>query len=229
MMDCVWDQYEELVLEFHSTWKHKEGAFAQPNVVSFSLGQRVFEMDMAHFAVASGFYTATEMQSPSFATSLRGAYSTSWDVSVGAAKLSQFWATISDHPFTLINLITSVRNPIYRYILKILSTTLVIQKSGKNKANWVDLFILMCQVENREINLACVLAWSFSRGRCGGARAVLDMGPYITCFASNLHVFDRYKPQFLHEGQKTVIFRMRESQAAGIASYTDPIVWEEIR
>ncbi|KAJ0776724.1 hypothetical protein HanPSC8_Chr02g0056991 [Helianthus annuus] len=196
MIDCALDQYEELVLEFHSTWKHKEGKFAKDKVVSFSLGRKVFQMNMARFAVASGFYTEEEVKETGFSTSLRGAYSIDREYSVGAVELRRFWSTISDHPFALTNLITSVRNLVYRYVLKILSTTLVGQKSGENKANWIELFILMCRVENREMNLAKVLADSHSRGRRGGRRAALDMGPYITGLALNLGVFDKYNLGF---------------------------------
>ncbi|KAJ0765840.1 hypothetical protein HanPI659440_Chr08g0308331 [Helianthus annuus] len=229
MVDCALDQYEELVFEFHSTWKHKEGKFTDDKAVSFSLGRRVFEMNMAWFAVASGFYTPEEVQQPGFVTSLREAYSTDREYSVGAAELRRFWSTISDHPFALTNLITSVCNPVYRYVLKILSTTLVGWKSGENKANWIEIFILMCRVENREMNLATTLAASFSRGRRGGLRAALAMGPYITRLGSNLGVFDKYNPRFLNEGPKTIIFGMRELQQAGIVSYTEPYGWEEIR
>ncbi|KAJ0746309.1 hypothetical protein HanPI659440_Chr05g0192551 [Helianthus annuus] len=229
LMDCPLDQYEELVLEFHSTWKHKEGKFAENNVVSFSLGRKVFEMNMAQFAVASGYYTEEEVKEPGFSTSLRGVYSIDRDYSVGAAELRHFWSAISDHRFELMNLITSVHNPIYRYVLKILSTTLVGRKSGKNKANWIELFILMCRVENREMNLATVLADLFSRGRRGGRRAALDRGPYISHLALNLGVFDKYNPGILHEGPKKVLFGIKELQQAGIVSYTESYGWEQIR
>ncbi|KAJ0706351.1 hypothetical protein HanLR1_Chr09g0306001 [Helianthus annuus] len=229
VLDCALDKYVELVLEFHSTWKHKEGKFADDKAVSFSLGRKVFEMSMARFAVATGFYTEEEVKQPGFVTSLRGAYSTDREYSVGAAELHRFWSTISDHPFTSMNLITSVLNPVYRYVLKILSTTLVGQKSGENKANWIELFILMCRVERREMNLATVLAASFSRGRRGGHRAALSMGLYISRLALNLGMFDKYNPRFLHEGPKTIIFGMRELQQAGIVSYTNPYGWEPIR
>ncbi|KAF5796655.1 hypothetical protein HanXRQr2_Chr08g0354281 [Helianthus annuus] len=212
MVDCALDQYEELVLEFHSTWKHKEGNFADDKAVSFSLGRRVFKMNMARFAVASGFYTPEEVQQPGFVTSLGRAYSTDREYSVGAAELRRFWSTISDHPFALTNLITLVRNPVYRYVLKILSTTLVGRKSGENKANWIEIFILMCRVENREMNLATMLAAYFSRGRRGGPRATWAMGPYITHLGLNLRVFEKYNPRFLHEGPKTIIFGMMELQ-----------------
>ncbi|KAJ0791903.1 hypothetical protein HanOQP8_Chr01g0011221 [Helianthus annuus] len=131
-LDCGHEQYEELVLEFHSTWKHKEGKFDDDKAVSFSLGRQVFEMNMARFAIVSGFYTEEEVKQPGFVTSLRGAYTTVRKNSVGGAELRNFWKTISDHPFIVTNLITSVRNPVYRYVLKILSTTLVGRKSGEN-------------------------------------------------------------------------------------------------
>ncbi|KAF5813932.1 hypothetical protein HanXRQr2_Chr03g0104611 [Helianthus annuus] len=188
-MECIQPQYEELVLEFHSTWVHKEGKFEQDTAVSFSLGRQVYDMNMARFAIVSRLYTEEEVKRPEFITSLRGAYSQPRDYGVGATELRNFWRTISDQPFAVTNLITSVRNPIYRYVLKILSTTLVGRKFGENKANWIELFILMCRVENREMNLATVLVDSFSRGRRGSSLAGLDMGPYITQIVENLWVF----------------------------------------
>ncbi|KAJ0576462.1 hypothetical protein HanOQP8_Chr05g0181431 [Helianthus annuus] len=158
-------QYEELVLEFHSTYRHKEDAFAERDVVSFSSGRMVHEMTIRQFVVASRFYTAEEVVTLEFLTGLRGAYVSPRELSLGSRDMSQFWATISNHPFAGTNLITSVRNPVYRYVLKIFSTTLVGRKSGENKANWRDLFILMCLVERRNMNLASVLAWSFKRTR----------------------------------------------------------------
>ncbi|KAJ0785543.1 hypothetical protein HanOQP8_Chr02g0044401 [Helianthus annuus] len=228
-LECTQDQYEELMLEFHSTWRHKEGKFDQDTAVSFSLGRQVFEMNMARFAIVSGFYTKEEVKQPGFLTSLRAAYSTARDHSVGGAELRNFWKTISDHPFTVTSLLTSVRNPVYRYVLKILSTTLVCRKLGENKANWIELFILMCRVENREMNLATVLADSFSRGRRGGHQAGLAMGPYITRIAQNLGVFTKYVPQFLHEGPKMMTFGIKELRQAGIVSWTKPYGWEPIR
>ncbi|KAF5777544.1 hypothetical protein HanXRQr2_Chr12g0536981 [Helianthus annuus] len=201
-LDCIEPQYEELVLEFHSTWVHKEGTFEQGTSVSFSFGRKVYVMNIARFAIVSGLYTEQEVKRPEFATCLRGAYNKPRDYSVGGTELKEFWSTISDRPFASMNLITSVRNPVYRYVLKILSTTLVGRKSGENKANWIELFILMCSVQKREMNLATILADSFSRGRRGGIRAGLNLGPYITRIATNLGVFDKYLPEFLHRGPR---------------------------
>ncbi|MFS7890078.1 hypothetical protein Hanom_Chr00s000006g01614511 [Helianthus anomalus] len=47
------------------------------------------------------------------------------------------------------------------YILKILATTVVARRSGENKANWLDLFALMCMVEKRNWNLVSFFAWSW--------------------------------------------------------------------
>ncbi|MFS7975172.1 hypothetical protein Hanom_Chr10g00877301 [Helianthus anomalus] len=87
----------------------------------------------------------------------------------------------------------------------------------------------MCRVQNREMNLAMILADSFSIGRRGGPRAGLDIGPYITRIARNLGVFDKYLPEFLHEGPKTVTFGLKELQLAGIVSWMEPYGWEPIR
>ncbi|MFS7917955.1 hypothetical protein Hanom_Chr03g00195271 [Helianthus anomalus] len=72
-------------------------------------------MNMARFAIVSGLYTEEEVKRSEFVTCLRGAYTKS---------------TIFDYPFATTNLITSVRNPMYRYVLKILSITLVGRNSG---------------------------------------------------------------------------------------------------
>ncbi|KAM0060774.1 hypothetical protein Hdeb2414_s0004g00128021 [Helianthus debilis subsp. tardiflorus] len=228
-MECTQPQYEELVLEFHSTWLHKEGKFKQDTSVSFSLGRQVYEMNMARFAIVSGLYTEEQVKRSEFVTCLRGAYNKVRDCSVGGKELEEFWTTISDHLFSSTNLITSVRNPVHRYLLKTLSTTLVDRKSRENKANWIELFILMCRVQKREMNLATVLADSFSRVRRGGIRAGLDMGPYITRIATNLGVLDRYRPEILHEGTKTVTFGLLDLQKAGIVSWQEPYGWELIR
>ncbi|KAJ0588663.1 hypothetical protein HanIR_Chr04g0177281 [Helianthus annuus] len=74
VMDCDWPQYTKLTLEFHYTFRHKEGAFAENNVVSFSLGRNVYEMNIAQFGVALGFYTPEEVQTDEFVNGLRGVY-----------------------------------------------------------------------------------------------------------------------------------------------------------
>ncbi|KAJ0941912.1 hypothetical protein HanPSC8_Chr03g0085691 [Helianthus annuus] len=70
-LECTQPQYEELVLEFHSTWLHKERKFELGTTVSFSLGRQVYEMNMVRFAIVSGLYTEEEVKRPEFVTCLR--------------------------------------------------------------------------------------------------------------------------------------------------------------
>ncbi|MFS7978384.1 hypothetical protein Hanom_Chr10g00914891 [Helianthus anomalus] len=135
MVNCDGPQYDELVVEFHSTFHHREGSFFESDAVSFSLGRMLHVLSIPQ------------------------------ELCVTSTELARFWGTIADCGFGKSNLITSVRDPIYRLVLKVFSTTLVGRKSGKNKANWIDLFLLMCRVEGRNMNLASVLAWSFNRSR----------------------------------------------------------------
>ncbi|KAJ0875955.1 hypothetical protein HanPSC8_Chr11g0482841 [Helianthus annuus] len=152
-MDCDWKQYTELTLEFHCTFHHKEGTFAEKNAVSFSLGMNLYEMSIAQLGVALGFYTEEEVQTDEFVNGLRGVYNHPRPNCLDPADLARFWDTIATQPFAQTKLITSVRDPIHRYILKVLATTVVARKSGENKANWLDIFALMCMVEKRNWNL----------------------------------------------------------------------------
>ncbi|KAI3774812.1 hypothetical protein L1987_49374 [Smallanthus sonchifolius] len=208
---------------------HKEGSFAEDDAVSFSLGRMVHEMSIPQFAVASGFYTEEEVVTPEFVTGLRGVYVNQRELCLGSDELARFWGTIADVGFAKTNLITSVRDPIYRYVLKVFSTTLVGRKSGKNKANWIDIFLLMCLVEERNMNLASVLAWSLNRARRGGNRAALDMGPYITKLADNLGVFQKYSLATLRVGAPSRHFQIRDLQLAGILTLGEPIIWLDAR
>ncbi|MFS7992392.1 hypothetical protein Hanom_Chr12g01081691 [Helianthus anomalus] len=93
-LDCIEPQYEELVLEFHSTWVHKEGKFEQGTTVSFSFGRQMYEMNVPRFAIVSGLYTEEEVKRPEFATYLRGAYNKPRDCSVGGTELKEFWSSV---------------------------------------------------------------------------------------------------------------------------------------
>ncbi|MFS7914701.1 hypothetical protein Hanom_Chr02g00156591 [Helianthus anomalus] len=215
-MNCIEPQYEELVLEFHSTWVHKEGKFEQGTTVSFSFGRQVYEMNVPRFAVVSGLYTEEEVRRPELATYLRGAYSECRDCSVGKAELNKFWNMISNREFGQTNLITSVRNPVYRYVLKILSMTLMGRKSGENKANWLELFILMCRILLAEVGWEVLeLGWIW-------APTLPGLQQIWECLT---HIF----PNFYTGGPKTVVFGMEELQKAGIVSWQAPYGWEPIK
>lgn len=48
-------QHKEMCLEFHSTFKYKEGDFDEWNAASSSMGKRVYEKTMAQFGVMSHY------------------------------------------------------------------------------------------------------------------------------------------------------------------------------
>ncbi|KAF5755477.1 hypothetical protein HanXRQr2_Chr17g0803231 [Helianthus annuus] len=224
-MDCDWKQYTELTLEFHCTFHHKEGTFAERNAVSFSLGRNLYEMSIAQFGVALGFYTQEEVQTDEFVNGLRGVYNYPRPKCLDSTDLARFWETIATQPFDQMNLITSVRDPIHRYILKALATTVVARKSGENKANWLDIFALMCMVEKRNRNLASFFAWSCNRPRRGGKWAAMDLGPYIARLARNVRALTKYKLEQMHESFPTVHWSVADLQLAGVLTSSDPPEW----
>ncbi|KAM0046346.1 hypothetical protein Hdeb2414_s0009g00315101 [Helianthus debilis subsp. tardiflorus] len=135
MVNCDWPQYDELVVEFYSTFHHREGSFFEGDTISFSLGRMLHVMFIPQFAIASGFYAFEDTSTEEFTNGLRGVYVNPRELCVTSAELERFWGTIADRGFSKTNLITSVRDPIHRFVLKVFSTTLVGRKSGKNKAN----------------------------------------------------------------------------------------------
>ncbi|KAL8239647.1 hypothetical protein R6Q59_016214 [Mikania micrantha] len=212
-------------MEFHSTFMYDDSEFDSLDVVSFSLGRRVYEMTIPQFAVVYGFYTEEEVMSPRFVSSLRGAAKKNRDFCISDVDLSEFWATIADSPFSTSMLESDIRDPILRYIHRVLACTLIGRSSEEEKVNWIDLFCLYCMVTEREANVACVLATSLARDRRGGGRARLDMGPYIYRMAEYLGVFDRYRPDLMILGPLTTPTDMRDLRGVGILEKDDPSRW----
>jgi len=83
-------------------------------------------------------------------------------------------------------------------------------------------------VEQRPVNVACILAWSFHQKKRGGVqkRSKIDMGPYVTVLARNLGVFELYRPEFLEQGPVVESIGVRELRLAGILAPSDPLAWE---
>ncbi|KAJ0557343.1 hypothetical protein HanIR_Chr07g0324101 [Helianthus annuus] len=183
-------------------------------------------MSIAEFGVALGFYTEREVRTDDFVNGLRGVYNHVRPNCLGPEELARFWETISTAPFSGMNLISTVHHLVYKYILKVLTTTIVARRSGENKANWLDLFALMCMVEKRNWNLASFLAWSCNRPRRGGNQAAMDLGPYITRLETNLGAFTKYKLEQMRENVPTTYWSVGDLQLAGILSYSDPSEWE---
>jgi len=129
-------QYKELTLEFLCTFRSKEGNFDQPDAVSFALGRQMYEMTVAEFGVATGFYTEDEVNTAEFNTSLRGAFRNQKPFSLTSPELAVFWERIAVSPFSGSMVASDIRDPVLRYIHKTLSTI----ASKQNKSTQFTLF-----------------------------------------------------------------------------------------
>ncbi|KAL8217790.1 hypothetical protein R6Q57_021163 [Mikania cordata] len=124
VLACDWPQYKELTIEFHSIFMYDDSEFDSIDAVSFSQGRRVYEMTIPQFAVVSGFYTEDEVMSPGLMSSLRGATKKNKDFCLSEVDLSEFWATIADSPFSTSMLESDIRDPLLRYLHRVLACTL---------------------------------------------------------------------------------------------------------
>ncbi|KAJ0629654.1 hypothetical protein HanIR_Chr00c07g0906271 [Helianthus annuus] len=100
-LDCDAPQYYELALKFHSTFQYRHyGGFDEPDVVSFVLGKRIFNMTLPQFAEVTGLYTRQEVESDEFRGLLRQVVKQKEDFCVLKEDLERFWATIANTPFS---------------------------------------------------------------------------------------------------------------------------------
>ncbi|KAF5800536.1 hypothetical protein HanXRQr2_Chr07g0317071 [Helianthus annuus] len=227
-VECEWPQYLELTMEFHSTFIYRHpGGFDQSDVVSFALGKQVYNMSLIQFAEATGLYSAEEVGSAEFRSLLRQVMRDPAEACVVKEDLARFWHTIAISPFSSNLVASDIRDPVYRFVHKILCSTLIGKHEG-DKVNQHSLFCLMCMVERRPANLASILAWSLARPKKGGSTARLYGGPYITLLAANLGVFARFPADRMTAGPAPSLVELRSLQLAGIVTFIEPLAWTEV-
>ncbi|KAF5760123.1 hypothetical protein HanXRQr2_Chr16g0749591 [Helianthus annuus] len=185
-------------------------------------------MTLPQFAVATGFYTQQEVHEPGFVTLLRGVVKKAQDFCVMKEDLARFWGTIATAPFSNNMVASDIRDPVHRFIHKILAATLIGRHEGDNKVNHHSLFCLMCMVEGQPANLASIFAWSMTRPSRGGRQARLYCGPYITWLAESLAVFADYPAERMHTGPAPTLMELKSFQSAGIVTYDEPPAWAAI-
>ncbi|KAD4584927.1 hypothetical protein E3N88_22528 [Mikania micrantha] len=205
------------------------GSFDDPAAVSFALGRRTFSMSIPQFAIATGFYTAEQVREPGFAQSLRAVVREPSDLGITERQLEEFWTSIADGPFTSAIIESSIRDPLIRYVHRMVSCTLIGRRAGAEKCNQLDLFCMYSMISRRPANLACILLSSFARIRRGGATARLDLGPYIGRIAFRLGVFNRFPRRFLTEVPETGRYSLDDMRLAGMCTMTDPPTWMPAR
>ncbi|KAJ0957048.1 hypothetical protein HanPSC8_Chr01g0022701 [Helianthus annuus] len=186
-------------------------------------------MTIPQFEVMTQFYTQEEVETDEFATSLRGVFTKQHDHSLLKSELARFWSTISHVPFSVALVSSDISDPVHRFLHKSLSVTLVGWGTSENKVNHVELFCMMCMIENRPANLASVLAWSMKRTWRGGAGAGIYCGPYVTRIAESLRVFERYPARVMCKGPTSTWVGLKELQGSGIVTLTEPVEWEPIK
>ncbi|KAF5757326.1 hypothetical protein HanXRQr2_Chr17g0825301 [Helianthus annuus] len=227
-VECELPQYLELTMEFHSTFIYRHpGGFDQPDVVSFALGKHVYNMSLIQFAEATGLYSAEEVGSDEFRGLLRQVVREPAEACVLKEDLARFWRTIAISPYSSNLVASDIRDPVYRFVHKILCSTLIGKHEG-DKVNQHSLFCLMCMVERRPANLASILAWSLARPKKGGGTARLYGGSYITMLAANLGVFAEFPAERMTEGPAPSLVELRSLQLARIVTFIEPLAWTEI-
>ncbi|KAM0067138.1 hypothetical protein Hdeb2414_s0002g00057371 [Helianthus debilis subsp. tardiflorus] len=204
------------------------GGFLEPDVVSFVLGKKIFNMTLPQFEVQTGFYTQQEVEDPGFVDLLRGVVKKRQDHCVLKEDLARFWTTIAISPFSTHMVVSDIKDPLYRFVHNILAATLIGRHEGDNKVNHHSLFCLMCMVEGRPANLESILAWSLVRSKKGGSNARLFGGPYITVLVDMLGVFADYPAERMQTGAAPSLMELNSFQQAGIITYDDPPAWSEV-
>ncbi|KAJ0757989.1 hypothetical protein HanOQP8_Chr04g0152481 [Helianthus annuus] len=185
-------------------------------------------MTLPQFAMATGFYTQQEVAKPGFVSLLRGVVKKQQDHCVMKEDLARFWVTIATSPFSNNMVASDIRDPLYRFVHKILAATLIGRRVDDNKVNHRSLFCLMCMVEGRPTNLASIFAWSMTRPKKGGGKSRMFGGPYITWLADNLGVFVDYPADRMHTGPAPSLMELKSFQQAGIITCDTPPAWSSI-
>ncbi|MFS7934607.1 hypothetical protein Hanom_Chr05g00393551 [Helianthus anomalus] len=185
-------------------------------------------MTLPQVAEATGFYSCQEVESEEFRGLLRQVVKERQDYCVLKKELGRFWRTISISPFSNNMVASDIRDPLYRFVHKILAATLIGRHEGDNKVNQHSLFCLMCMVERRPANLASILAWSLARPKKGGRQSRLYGGPYIMMLAANLGIFADYPAERMHTGAAPSLMELRSFEMARIVTWDDPPAWEAV-
>ncbi|KAJ0625384.1 hypothetical protein HanHA89_Chr01g0001041 [Helianthus annuus] len=191
--------HHELVLEFHATFRLHHVRFAEPAAVSFALGRRTHILSLAQFAVHTGLYTLEETTQPIFTESLMGWTDETLPQCVTTTQLTAFWSTIGDGEWGSGIPASQIRDPVIRFLHRILACTVLSRYMSLEKVTYHDQFTLYCMVEGHEANLAVFLLHAFDRARGRGADSRICMGSYISVLAESLGVYQDFPPGWLHE------------------------------
>ena len=135
-----------------------------------------------------GLYTEAETSEPIFTDSYRAVSVQRGYVGIASSVLKNWWPTIGFYEYTSQTGSSGIRDPLHRYLHRVIATTILARYESIEKVTLDDLLILYCLLHPAEGNVAYFLLRSLARKRTGAAR--ICQGAYVTMIASALGILD---------------------------------------
>ncbi|KAL8229413.1 hypothetical protein R6Q57_014313 [Mikania cordata] len=115
-------QYRLITVEFLSTFVYRPRgpdyqpqAGAQPSEISFRLCGFAYELSLTEFGNALDLYTEQELTMMIYTTAIHTAHD---------AVINAWWPRISDEPFFRVDRVTRIRDPLIRYLHRVIATSI---------------------------------------------------------------------------------------------------------
>ncbi|KAK1415482.1 hypothetical protein QVD17_31264 [Tagetes erecta] len=177
LFDIKRPQYRELVLEFCSSFKFRYPTkrLHDDQIITFRLGGMPRNLSVAQLGVRMGLYTNAEIRKSIFKNGLL-------DLPNDATgKVAELWQDIGKGIYRPRSTkATMFRDPLHRYIHRVLASTISARGSSTGVTTIKDMFFLHCLIRREPINLAYALALFFD-GCCGTTLAsAICGGSFIT-------------------------------------------------
>ncbi|KAL8205465.1 hypothetical protein R6Q57_009016 [Mikania cordata] len=125
MLRCEGPQYAELTVEFLSTFRYNTCSLTSPGAVSFALRRTTHRMSVIEFAVSMGIFSREEVAANEFEGLLWGVSRAARPRYVTEEEMAVYRRSIVVPPHTNRRQATQIRDPLFRYIHRILANTLI--------------------------------------------------------------------------------------------------------
>ncbi|KAI7734881.1 hypothetical protein M8C21_002735 [Ambrosia artemisiifolia] len=179
-----------------------------------------YSISVAQFAVRMGFYTDEETTQPIFTDSYRTVSVQEGWGGIDPGVLKSWWTTIGSFTYSGRSAGSHIRDPVHRYLHRVISNTIQARYEGIEKVTQDDLLVLYCLLHPAEGNIAYILLRSLARKRAKAAR--ICQGPYITMIARAFGILDRFILQTLVPGARTSRISELDMIQMSILTATEP-------
>ncbi|KAD7479730.1 hypothetical protein E3N88_02866 [Mikania micrantha] len=161
--------------------EHTSGPRQHPGQIQFRLCGELHRMTLPEFGVLLGLYTEEEID-----TDLnRLARHEDFD-----DVIASWWPQISDSPLLDKARVSTMRDPLHRYIHMVLAYTIVGRKQSLEWCMQTDLIYLHSILTHASCNLAWCMTDTFASYESKRPGGYIYMGGYVTHIAQHLGVFD---------------------------------------